>query len=261
MTLKRSQALFAICLTFAIAGEARSQGSITVAPGSGPAGGYLPLSLFGITPIAGMGDDSHHTVTSSGFMWGGAIFNSVDVSSNGFLSVGAPSGGPDFINHLLPSTALPNGLLAPFWADLNPGAGGGIRAANLTDGVRTWLVVDWQDVPLFENHSILNSFEVWMRLGTFEDITFSYGSVGYPGVDATIGAENIDGTVGSTYYYNGSGTLPHNSELRVSSTGNPNVVPEPATLSLLGTGLLAIVGFERRRRLKKEAVPSQASRC
>jgi hypothetical protein len=49
----------------------------------------------------------------------------------------------------LPNPAAPNDVLAPFWTDLDltSARGGASRVATLTDGVSTWLVVDWDKAP------------------------------------------------------------------------------------------------------------------
>ena len=78
-----------------------------------------------------------------------------------------------------------------------------------------------------------------------EDISFVYdevsdGDLGF----LTVGANDITGLVGASYYFNGAGTLPvGGNELRVTTSG----VPEPATLGMLGIGLLVVAGLRRRR--------------
>ena len=53
------------------------------------------------------------------FRYFGQPFTSLAVSSNGFLVFG-PSPATAWVNSPLPNTALPNGVVAAYWDDLNP---------------------------------------------------------------------------------------------------------------------------------------------
>ncbi len=238
-------------LLFCVVSTVRAA-SITVAPGPSPAGGYLPLSLFGITPIAGMGNDTQTSFTVPSFTWGGVSFTSINVSSNGYLTMG--DNATAFVNQVLPDPHGPNGVLAPYWADLDPTLGGAVRIGTLTDGTHTWIVVDWQNVPLLGQAAQINSFEAWMRIGGTEDVSFAYGQMS-SGTTATVGAEALNGGIGSNYYYNGTGTLPVlGTQLVVSTTGAPNTVPEPASAVSFAGGLLSVALVWQRRRSKSRSV-------
>jgi len=185
--------------------------SITDNTGNGPAGGYLPLSFFGLPTIPGVGDDSISNFTVPTFYYGGEPYTQIGVVSNGYLVIGGGTSA-DIVHtpQTFPDPARPNNTLALFWTDLNPTApgSGGIRMATLDDGAGTsYLVVDYGGVNNFSN-STTHSGEAWFRLAggtpgsgpSSEQVTISYGAAnaaaGDPGSGINFGAENSDGTSG-----------------------------------------------------------------
>jgi hypothetical protein len=141
----------------------------------------------------------------------------------------------DFINQVLPDPTLPNNVLAPFWTDLNPGAGGALRAAYLSGGGLTWLVLDWEAVPTWSGDEV-DSFQIWIGVNGYEDISFTYGPV----VDGdsgwlTVGAENLYGNSGQNWYVDGDGTLVSaGDEVRVVSV--PGAPGETHIITYTATG-------------------------
>jgi hypothetical protein len=239
-----------VCLSLSAVTHAAA---IVVAPGASPAG-YLPLSLFGITPVAGVGDETITNFNVPSFTYAGQSWTRVGVVSNGYVVVGGGTGADvQSVNTDLPSAAAPGNILAPFWTDLDPTAGGALRIATLTDGADTWIVVDW-DAVKNKSGGATNSFEVWIGVNADthpgEDISFAYGAVsGGNAALLTVGAQDISRTVGDSYYFNGVGTLPSNgTALRVTTRDLPVSVPEPATLALIGFGMAAIGAARRRKR-------------
>jgi hypothetical protein len=215
---------------------------VAIGPGSSPAGGYLPLSLFGIAPIGGVGDESLVNFNVPAFTYAGETYTSVGVGSNGYVVVGGgTTADVTFLNQNLPSPVPPNNVLAPFWTDLNPAAGGALRIGILTDGANSWLVVDWDAVREY-SAARFDSFEIWIGLNgdasPGEDISFAYGPLGGNGDLGflTVGAENRYGNRGGTSYYNGAGTLPADgTQLRV--TGTPSAPGETHVVSFQAKGM------------------------
>ncbi len=220
--------------------------SVSISPGLGPAG-YLPLELFGNAPIAGIGDESITNFSVPAYSFGSQIYTELGVASNGYVIVG---GGADSqaVNLALPNPLAPRNILAPFWTDLNPALGGEIRIGTLTDGIDTWIVVDWNEVADLSN--VLNSFEIWIGISgdanPQEDISFAYGAVGTgSGGRLTVGAQDATGTVGATYHFNGTGgTITQGTELRVTAEGLTRPVanvPEPSAMALACLALASLV--------------------
>jgi subtilisin family serine protease len=189
---------------------------VEIAAGGSPFG-YVPLAGFGISPIGGVGDEtiSNFNLPAS-FRYGGELYSSVGVVSNGYVVAGGGTGADvSFINQFLPDPARPNNVIAPFWTDLNPAAGGALRIAVLSAGANSWVIVEWENVPNWGD-GMLNSFQVWLPLATNTgpieqtEITYAYGPVlsAGDGGFVTVGAENLDGTKGDMLYVDGMGTLP-----------------------------------------------------
>lgn len=237
---------------------ASQSASIAIAPGASPAGTYLDLiSNFGISPIAGMGDNTIVNFDVAPFVFaGGGIWDKVGVSSNGYVVVGGGTSADNSVNNTsLPSFAAPGPILAPFWTDLNPAAGGAVSILQLTDGVNFWEVIDWSSVPILSDSTKTNSFEIWIGQNGIEDISFSYGVINSTGNGGflTVGAQDASRTVGGTLYFNGSGVLPASgNEFVLTSTPGPypppfNPVPEPASIALLSIGLAGFAVLRRRK--------------
>jgi hypothetical protein len=177
-------------------------------PTSGPAGGYLPLSAFGIAPIAGVGDDTITNFNVPTFFYGGEPYTRIGIVSNGYVVIGGGAAADIvFLPQTFPNASRPNNVVAPLWNDLNPAGAGALRIATLTDGSSTWLVVDYAGVKNFSN-ATTHTFELWFRLASgaagtgpsSEQVTISYGAGNTaspdPASGGNTGAENREGTSG-----------------------------------------------------------------
>jgi len=192
---------------------------LSITPGGQPYG-YIPLSSFGITPIAGTGDETISNFGVPTFYYGGEPYTSVGMVSDGYVVVGGGnSNDVNFIPQTFPDPARPNNVVAPFWTDLNPSFGGNMYIGLLGDGTDNWIVCDWEAVRNYDT-SDTHTFEVWIRLpgGTggsgagSEQTTIAYGPNGAgdpdnPPGSKYWGAENRDGSSGiSLDSYPGNGT-------------------------------------------------------
>lgn len=194
---------------------ARQPDKPTIAPGAGPSG-YLPLDSFGITPQA-IGDEQALNFTVPAYVFAGKSYTRLGVVSNGYTVAGGTNGSDDiaFAPQTLPDPDRPNGVLAPYWTDLDGTGAPGVFVASLTDGVNRWIVVEWR-VNLFGTTST-KVFQQWIGLNGAEDITYTYNPANLPGdppagFGLTVGAENDEGTAGAQI------TGPPTTDLVVKST-------------------------------------------
>jgi subtilisin family serine protease len=197
--------------------------SPAIAPGDSP--GFVSLQGLGVPPIP-VGDEDALNFTVPAFRFADQDYDTIGVTSNGYSVAGGVSsaGEIQFIPQSLPDPAPPNSVLAPFWTDLNGDGAPGIFAAELTDGVGTWIVIEWR-VNIFGTTS-QRVFQQWLGEGTTEDITYAYDPADLPaappaGFGLTVGAENQAGTAGDQIAPTTPETPP-TEDLRVTSTpGTP----------------------------------------
>lgn len=131
------------------------------------------------------------------FTFFGNTYNTVYISSNGFITflAGQPNGCCS--GQPLPSGFAPNGLVAGYWEDLNPSQGGTISYQVLGSAPSRIFVVEFQQVPHFFNTEPV-SFQILLyESGGIIDIycktcTASSGN-------HTQGIENATGTDAYTY--------------------------------------------------------------
>jgi len=211
--------------------------NVGVVDATGQTFGYVSLASIGIPPISAVGDEEIINFDVSPVQVSGAAYARIGMVSNGYLVMGGgASADVAAVNQVFPDTAVPNNVIAPFWTDLNPAAGGNLYAAQITDpyGV-SWMVFEWENVPNATTGE-LNTFQVWFGTGADQEIYYVYGDVsaGAAGL-LTVGAENPDGSSGDNWYANGVGTpVAAGTELAVVAT--PGAAGESHTVTFKVTG-------------------------
>lgn len=121
------------------------------------------------------------------------------VGSNGFISLhekeepGCCEGQP------LPTDEDPNGLIAGFWTDLDPGSGGAIRFQRFDElelsglSPQAGLVVEYDAVPGPGGGT--NTFQILLLVDGVFEVRVASASVP-AGTNASVGAENFAGRLG-----------------------------------------------------------------
>lgn len=141
----------------------------------------------------------------------GVPYDQAFLSTNGYITLGDGTNAWDSANTPLPFPAAPNAVIAPFWTDFDldgtdPGdtGNGTLYWAFHAAGYWVW---EWQDAEYWNNPGINTSLQLWVNVDPPYDIHFVYGDItALPPV--TVGAENLTGTLGDTWYFNGGGTAP-----------------------------------------------------
>lgn len=186
----------------------------SLAAGGTPAGGWLPMSGF-TNPIP-VGDEELVNFDVPAFVYGGQTYTRIGVVSNGYAVLGGGTGQDiEFQPPGIPNPAPPNNILAPFWTDLDGSAAPGIRAVALTDGIDTWLVIEWELDP-WGNPGDRQLFQLWIGVNGVEDVSFGYNPADLPTSpwDLEVGAETADGSGGATLGYN----VPPSGDLVVATS-------------------------------------------
>lgn len=148
-------------------------------------------------------NDDDKQVVNIGFTFnfGGVNYTQVRIITNGALHFGADQGfHKDYSNEALPITNNPDGgpgpaapadrVIAPYWDDLNPSAGGTVRYSTLGSAPNRRFIVSWEGVPHFNFGGNYTFQTILYENG---DIKFQYGAGNANGASATIGVEVSDG--------------------------------------------------------------------
>jgi hypothetical protein len=161
------------------------------------------------------------------FTFFGNTYNQFFVSSNGLVSFGE---GYDYpLNYTIPDAtviegvSVPNNYIAPFWDDLTIDASGNILYATVGAAPNRKLIVQFRNMGFYGGPVYMGTFSVILFEGTgviqtqyrivvLESATKPHGE------SATIGLENIDGSVGSLYSFNNPAAI--TSRQAISFTPN-----------------------------------------
>ena len=152
------------------------------------------------------------------------------VSSNGFAQLFANSSGVSStgsFNSTMPTAGSPNGVVAPFWDDLEPPAAGTANVRTLTTGAMGSRVftIQWTNWRTYNTATPqvgqTLTFQAQIAEGS-NQVEFHYcnmtpataGGTSHTGLSATIGLENATGTVASLQSFNTTGAVMTGSGFR-----------------------------------------------
>jgi serine protease len=199
-------------------------------------------SWIDVTPgtkltTASNSDDGFSTLSIGfPFTFYGQTYTQTYVSSNGYITLGSSAGASEFANAAIPDGAVPNGLVAPYWDDLNPASSGDVYAGITGVAGNRALHIEWFNVPHFWSSGTA-TFEVSLYEATGK-ITYRWldTDLNDPrsfGASATAGLETTTGTIGRQLSYNQT-LLTSGREVSCTFTTTP---PPPTPLTITTTSL------------------------
>lgn len=171
-----------------------------------PAGfSWVESAGFTRLPLADNGVSPPQTLPFP-FLFYGQVFEHVYVGANGVI--GFRNEDLDLrSNTTLPNSATPNGLICPYWDNLNPELGGEVSAGTIGAAPHRRFVISWNAVPMNLGGLPL-TFQAILEEGS-GNIVFQYlevhpESIRAGGLGATVGLENESGSIGLRYLFNGA---------------------------------------------------------
>ena len=163
---------------------------------------YVPMSSIAVPPLtcSSTCDDASIPVDlPRPITYLGTEYTTMQVSSNGFVSLGTSSGNTTTpFAEILPSLSEPNNVIAPYWTDFDLAGGdgaGSLYAVSLNTG---HFVVEWENAQIWDEPGTSFNFQLWFDYETGE-VSYVYGPMDAPVYATVVGAENQSGSVGTTY--------------------------------------------------------------
>jgi photosystem II stability/assembly factor-like uncharacterized protein len=166
----------------------------------GPVFNWVEIKGVG-TQITGIGDDTNVGPFTIGFPFPfyGNTYTGIRFCTNGFLSF--TSTVTTFTNTAIPATAEPNNALYPFWDDLNFNEAGG-TAWYYYDAANQRFIIQYDTVSHYLPGTTPGRYTFQVILKPSGEILYQYRKMEGTLNSATIGIENLAGTIGLQTVFN-----------------------------------------------------------
>lgn len=190
------------------------------------------------------------------FTFYGNAYSQLRISTNGFLSF-TDTSTTGVTNYDMPSADGPENIIAPYWDDLDPSKGGTIKTFTVGTSPNRIYVVSYENIIAFADAGKADplTFQILLFEGS-NHIVFQYKKVTRTstggseptfvrGLSATVGVENLAGTLAKKYSYNGSTPLTDQLALfitplalvyKVTPQTNASTIFQPAPPLAVATG-------------------------
>jgi hypothetical protein len=205
-------------------------------------------------PQGVLGDDYCWEITLPfSFTFYGTAYDRAYVSTNGYLNFLALNSA--YYNTALPTPALPNAAIYPFWDDLLVDGSASVRTQELGTAPNRQFVIEWRDVTFYNNRSKRFDFEIVLHesgpiLLQYANIDNDIANGGREmGSSATVGVENETGEIAMQFSLNTAAIGPGAFAIRVANSAKevavdikPGGCPNPLNVGSKGVLPVAILG-------------------
>ena len=204
----------------------------------GPAFSWVDITTVG-TNLAISGDDvlSAAVTLPFSFPFYGTNQTTLKACTNGHIQFGTGT-STAYSNAAIPSTAVPNNAIYPFWDDMASGTGTGCAGAAVyyyNDTANNRFIVEWYNMRR-SGCGTTNNYTVEAILYPDGNIVFQYLTLVGTVNSATIGIENGTGTVALQAHLNGTGwALAANKAIRFTYPAGDHTGPTIAHTPLTDT--------------------------
>jgi hypothetical protein len=152
-------------------------------------------------------DDAYTTITlPRPLSLYSTTYTDLVVSTNGWLSFITQTSSY-LTNGTIPNAAAPNGIIAPFWDDLDlSGTEGTLgHIYSYDDAANNRFIVQWDEVPHYSGTPASPRYTFQAVLNDDGSVVFQYETMDGVRNSATVGVENTTGTDGLQVNYNDAG--------------------------------------------------------
>lgn len=158
---------------------------------------------------------SYGNLTFPEFNFYGKSYDQVFVSSNGFVSFIDPMTSGCCAGGTIPNSTDPNAVVAGYWVDLDPSAGGSIHYQGISSPDR--YVIEFNGVPYQGSTNETVTFQIVLWYGS-DIVEVHFDEAGSDSTTTTTGIENAAGDTGLTAQH-GPGGLPQVENMFESTDG------------------------------------------
>jgi hypothetical protein len=171
----------------------------------GPAFNWIDIQAVG-TPVSGLTDDQFVGPFPLGFTFNyyGTDYSELYICSNGYIGFGPTDGYKARIPTILPSSGVPNNIIAWCWDDLDPTDSDNPGAAAYYHSNGSRMVIQFVNYPEYQAAAgdVINAEIILFANGR---IKLQYQSIaaGFDVLNSSVGIENAPGTDGLSVVFKG----------------------------------------------------------